>query len=197
MLIRIPWKCCVKTEHKICKFFGNANPNLNDHGRAKWMHTRCNNKYILMHRSNTPFSSIDHTRNNKKPTKNKQATNKHLKSRKGIKHATATTDTKNKTRKLWTQTNNSRKKKHVCFEHWLYRFLYVLHFCFFFFHDYDLIVLWFAFSSLLCSVVVVFLNCWARVFGVLSLASSVLPVRPSCASMIIIMMMKLKQHSTN
>ena len=45
------------------------------------MHTRCNNKYILMHRSNTPFSSIDHTRNNKK-TKNKQATNKHLKNRK-------------------------------------------------------------------------------------------------------------------
>ena len=53
-----------------------------------------------------------------------------------------------------------------------------LHFCFFFFHDYDLIVLWFAFSSLLCSVVVVFLNCWARVFRC-AFVGVVRPSRPS------------------
>ena len=34
MLIRIPWKCCVKTEHKNWKFFGNAFTSTIDHCSA-------------------------------------------------------------------------------------------------------------------------------------------------------------------
>ena len=142
------------------------------------------------HRSITPVTTT------KRRKTNKQQTNIN-KTEKGIKHATATTDTKNKTRKLWTQTNNSRKNTFALNIDFIVSYIFVYTFASFSFT----IMIWLCFGLHFRVCCVQLSLCFWIVglvfFGVLSLASSVLPVRPSCASMIIIMMMKLKQHSTN